>query len=420
MRGFRRGFSVSLALATALGCVPIVSVQNAPDGGSRDAGPTDAGSFAPAAHLAYPMLPDHGGPKLSPLRVVSVVAPDEPYADPLKAFGDALVKSRWLAALAPAFAVAATGTHVMVRGEHVQPGTSFTQAAMNAYIKAAVATASPSPEPDGHTVYVLYLPPGTVLDNAGTPDTTCALVPYHTEYGTLGDAMAVLNRCPTGFADQLEMFTVVASHEIIEAATDPQPSVNPAWELWVDTGQPVYQASLWNQVEVASSMENGDLCIGTKLVEDGFGYQRVYTNAAGAAAADPCVPALPVPFYSVTVDPTSTGWFPVAAGQTLTVPLTGWSSAPSADWFVTVETFDLHQAHFTAHVESPTQQAVGQVTYRTTNNGRSLSLVAKAPATAARGWWGVVKLWSWKSDAQGNTPAGEDYSHEALVGLYVP
>src|SRR5204862_8266577 len=122
------------------------------------------------------------------------------------------------------------------------------------------------------------------------------LVPYHVPYGARGDGMAVLNRCPAGFSSQLEMFEIVAAHEIAEAATDPTGAV---WILWVDRGTPVQQASLWNQEETASSVEIGDLCIGTRITEGGHEYQRVFSNRAAQTGGDPCVPALPVPFFNV-------------------------------------------------------------------------------------------------------------------------
>jgi hypothetical protein len=354
------------------------------------------------------------------LRVVSVMAVDEPYAADLTAFGDALVHSAWLASWAPEYNIATTASHVVVKGPHVAPGTSYTQAAMDEYINTAVQAAVPAPNIDGKTVFVLYLPPGTVFDNHGTPDTGCALVPYHIGYGALGDGMAVLNRCNSGFTSQLEMFEVVAGHEIAEAATDSNPIANPAWQLYVEQGQTAPQASVWNQEEIASSIENGDECIGTRITETGVEYQRIFSNVAAAHGGDPCVPALAVPFFNVSPDPATNGWIQVTAGQPLDVPLNAWSTAPTADWIATADPFDLHNARFTAHVVSATTTQIGGVTYRTTNNAKPLTLHVQIPTSAASGWWGVVKIWSWHTDAIGAPLPGEDIAHEGLVGLFVP
>src|SRR5262249_3116358 len=159
-------------------------------------------------------------------------------------------------------------------------GTSFTQAEMKQYIADAVAAAVPSPAPDGHTVYVLYLPPGSMMVVDGAPDTACAGIPYHTGYGPLGDGMAVLNRCPISFPSQLDMFTAVAAHEIAEAATDSNPNKDPAWEMWSDDASAPWTSSVWNEVELESSAENGDLCISTRVEEQGFAFQRIFSNVA--------------------------------------------------------------------------------------------------------------------------------------------
>ena len=380
----------------------------------------DAATFVPAPHLAWPQLPDHGGHRLTPLRVVSVMAVDEPYAADLTTFGDALVHSAWLASWATEYNLATTGTHVVVTGPHVAPGTSYTQAMMNAYIMNAVQAASPAPTVNGKTVYVFYLPPGTVFDDNGTPDTACALVPYHVGYGMLGDGMAALNRCPAGFTSQLEMFEVVAAHEIAEAASDPRPAADPAWELYVEQGQTAPQASLWNQEEIASSIENGDECIGTRIQDGAVEYQRIFSNLAAQQGGDPCVPALPGPFFNVSPDPATNGWIQVAAGQTLDVPLSSWSTAPTQDWIATADPFDMNSARFPAHLVSATTTSIGGVTYRTTNNGRPLTLNVTIPASATSGWWGVVKIWSQQLDTAGNPVPGQDIAHEGLVGFYVP
>ena len=163
-----------------------------------------------------------------------------------------------VASWASEYGLTGTPSHVQILGAHVDAGTSYTQAQMNAYIAQTVAAASPSPAPDGRTVYVLFLPPGTTMVVGGAPDTNCLGVPYHTGYGTLGDGMAVLNRCPGSFPSQIDMFTTVAAHEIAEAATDSNPSSNPAWEMWVANTASPWDSSVWNEVEMENAAEIGD------------------------------------------------------------------------------------------------------------------------------------------------------------------
>jgi hypothetical protein len=397
---------------------PDASLDAANCGAKCDDPNSDGGTFAPAPHLAWPQLPDHGGPRLTPLRVVTVMAVDEPYAAQLTAFGDALVQSAWLASWAPEYNVATTATHLVVTGPHVAPGTAYTQDMMNAYIMNAVQAASPSPIGDGKTVYVLYLPPGTVIDNFGTPDTTCARAPYHTDYGATGDAMAVLNRCPSGFASQVEMFEVVAAHEIAEAATDPLWDSQPAWVM-SDANAP-YQESIWTEEEIAGIVENGDLCLLTRIQEGDVEYQRIFSNVAAQQGGDPCVPALSIPFYNVSPDPATNGWIAVTPGQTVDVPLSSWSTASTEDWIVTAHGTGWQGGHFAAKLTSPTTTSIGAFVYNTTNNGRALTLHVTLSANVAPGWWGVVQIWSAHRDAAGNPLPGEDIDHEGLVGFYVP
>jgi hypothetical protein len=308
-----------------------------------------------------------------------------------------------------------------VTGPHVAPGTSFTQDQMNTYIMNAVQAASPSPVGDGKTVYALYLPPGTVLaDSSGAPDMTCALRPYHTEFGTTGDAMAVLDRCPSGYSSQLEMFEVVASHEIAEAATDPSWASDPAWVM--TSGNVPHEASIWNEVETADIAENGDLCLLTRIQEGDVEYQRIFSNVAAQQGGDPCVPALPIPFYNVSPDPSTNGWIAVQPGKTLDVPLSSWSTAPTDDWIVTSHGYDggWSQGPLAVKLVSPTTTSIGSHVYNTTNNGRMLTLHVTIPAGVSSGWYAVAEIWSAHRDAAGNTLPGEDIDHEGLVGFYVP
>jgi hypothetical protein len=412
-------------LADDAGAVGVDASAGAHDDAAGDAGTSDvqdgAITFLAAPHLPWPTILDHGGHILDPLRVVTVVAADEPYAPDLQAFGDSIAASSWFAAFASEYGITGTPTHILVKGAHVASGTSFTQVQMNQYIADTVAAASPPLAPDGRTVYVLFLPPGTTLTVNGAPDTTCSRVPYHAPYGTLGDGMAVLTRCPGSFPSQLAMFTAVAAHEIAEAATNPSYATDPAWGLWVADTKTPWQSSVWNEVEMESSVEIGDLCIFTRTVEKGFALQRIFSNAAAAKGGDPCVPASSVPYFGVSPDPKTGGWFSATAGATVNVPLVGWSTAKTADWLVWPAGGKSKVGPlFPAVLTSATTRTVDTHTYATTNNGNALTLEVSIPPTAASGWWGAVHLWSWHADGSGAYVAGEDFGHESVVGFYVP
>ena len=97
---------------TAAAGIPDAGPEAATEGATPEAGPeptgdaglpaTDASGvpdavspFATAPHLAWPAIPNHGGHMLDPLRIVTVVAEDDPYASELQLFGDSIPASAW-------------------------------------------------------------------------------------------------------------------------------------------------------------------------------------------------------------------------------------------------------------------------------------------------------------------------------------
>jgi len=87
------------------------------------------------------------------------------------------------------------------------------------------------PQPDAgnrlSTLYVVYLPPGTTIHNGGLFELCSSNVAYHTATLIHQWAYAIVPvQCQGSFA----ALTDAATHEIIEAATDPIPG-NPAWTV---------------------------------------------------------------------------------------------------------------------------------------------------------------------------------------------
>jgi hypothetical protein len=114
-----------------------------------------------------------------------------------------------------------------------------------------------------------------------------------------------------------------ASHEIMEASTDPFPYTNTAWDI-VDPNNP------WG----GTGGETADLCEGQTLQQNGFFVQRIWSNTAAALEnVPPCIPAPPGGFYDVSPAPNTTQT--VAAGASTTFTLTGFSTAPIPSWSLT-------------------------------------------------------------------------------------
>jgi hypothetical protein len=202
---------------------------------------------------------------------------------------------------------------------------------------------------------------------------------------------------------------------VIEGATDSRA----AWGLSVPSGTPPWMASIWIEIEGALSVENGDLCIGTRVTESGTVYQRSYSNAAARAGGDPCVPALPLAYFSSSP---AQPWYQTTAGATVTIPLTGWSTAPTTDWVVTsrVEGRSDTTLAFTSQITSPVTATIAGRTRNMLTNGRTAMLRVTVPAGAPSGTWASILINNFHLDASGKAPPGEDYSHQSVVGVYIP
>jgi hypothetical protein len=147
-------------------------------------------------------------------------------------------------------------------------------------------------------IYVLFFPDGTTVTQ-GNGASCSSFGGYHNSfyYGPDGStvAYAVIPRCGTfGALSGFDAVTGTASHELAEAATDP------------DVGSGVHAA--FGQVDsahlfwevVLGGGEIGDLCAQfptafykpSEATMSGYTVQRVWSNQQAAAGNDPCLPAL--------------------------------------------------------------------------------------------------------------------------------
>jgi hypothetical protein len=318
--------------------------------GKADGAGSDDGTFAPAPHREFPLLEQGLGTVMTDMELVTIVTPETANATKLFAFGDALVQSDWFEQMGGEYGVGpARGSYHLVGPEPTESLTN--RPAYLAYLDAALASDPAAPRPDGHTMYVEYLPCSS--EGGG----------HHTAYGTLGDALAIIDQC-----DGIGM--AAASHEIAEAVTDtsvPQPSggyVDGFRLPKLPDGTPMWPGAPWLTYNLGwdvdvyqPNVENADLCGGTHMITNGFLYQRSFSNVAAMAGGDPCVPALPIPYYSTT---TEQDWYAGAEGSTVTIPITGWSTAPTADWQVTASVMRNRPAlAYSANVDATTMNNGG-------------------------------------------------------------
>ena len=365
---------------------------------------------APASvpHRAFPQVTFGGGRVLSSMRLVVITAAGDPLATELGQFCSAIVTSKYWSQVTAEYGLGAPRgcTHVV--------GAAITASTMNdTQMKQYIANSIGATQPDGGTMYVLYLPPSVSFAGG----TTCAYSGYHEPYGTLGDGWGVVERCQFDFASMLESLTIVGSHEILEAATDPGDTGG--WGQYPTSAQPWTQ-SAWLPYGAGYPVEVADYCISSRVIENGIAYQRILSNAAAAKGDDPCVPALSVPYYNLTVPQ---DWYAVAPGATVDIPLTGWSTGSAAMWEISAAAAESSMPPpvvASRVIESP-PVTIGSTTYHAMTSGQTATMHVTMGSAAPSGSWRVFWLYSFRVDASGADGIdGDDHDHLWRVGVYVP
>jgi hypothetical protein len=365
------------------------------DGGVlRDAAPAEAGDadsgFVEAPHAALPQVPNDGGPVVASPRIVTITFAGYAQDATMKSFADWVVGSSWLAQVGHDYGVG-QGVHVA----HVVLQMTAPQTASDldtqALIEQKIGDGTlPSPfDVDagadggvdagsgvaGGYLYVLFYPQGTTATGfLGGPD-TCAdlgggqyIGGYHweTQSGAYHVPYAVIPTCSDASGvEGAPDIEISASHEILEASTDPFPYTNTGYAL-TDPSNP------WTYTDG----EVADLCEGQTLQQAGFSVQRIWSNTAAAAGTTPCIPAPSEGFYDVSPSPNTTQT--VAAGSSVTFTLTGFSTTPLPPW--TLQAF----AGYGTFV--PTLD----LSVSTIDNGQTATLKVTVPSTAgAQGYASV-------------------------------
>lgn len=317
----------------------------APDGGA-------AGTFVPAAHPALPQVLSWGGPVLAAPKVRPIVYTNEKSAADLSAFMQELAHTTYWATTTAEYGVGPLTILPTVTVPEDAP-VVMTDADLQSTLVANTSGSDPLwGAADPSVVYLFVIPDGSNVD-AG-PSSCCTYTGgYHFEVaaGSVSVPYAVACSCPF-FHDptrlQLDERTTVISHELVEAATDPFPSSNTAYDL-VD--QPDV---IWN--DVSRGGELADMCelsTDSHFVPSGSKYmvQRTWSNAAARKAQNPCVPyGTTAPYFSsfpvldtVPFGPQGlpTRGVKVPFGQSRTIDVDLFSAAPTnGTWTVSAVDFD--------------------------------------------------------------------------------
>ena len=251
----------------------------------------------PRMHPALPAVTYQGGRQLHKVEVVTVVWGNDPLAADLATFAKWLDSSGYYDEVDQAYSL----SHGTASGPFAipdPPPALLKDSAVGPLLRDQIAKkVLPPPGPD--TLYVLYLPPGVKSTNGGG-ETGCQQYDgYHWWASTGMDTpkkmpYAVIPACHGD--EQFQWDTYIATHEITEAMTDPEP---PSGYL------------IPGQIE----SEVADLC--SPLFVDwgapiGDGGTTTYRLArfwsiknAQAGDLDPCVPIPPEPYhwFNAAIDP---------------------------------------------------------------------------------------------------------------------
>ncbi len=371
------------------------------DAGGDDVGATDAAQDSPAdagfveaPHDRLPQIPANGGPVIAAPKIVTVTFTGYDQDATMKAFGDWVVSSSWLTAVGHDYGVGA-GVHTA----HVvlpAPPSTVSDLDVQSLLEQKLGDGTlPSAEgPDAGSVdagpgvpggylYVFFYPSSTTTGSFLGGPTTCVdvggghfLGGYHweTQSGAYHVPYAVVPECKgAGGVEGPGDLEVAASHEIMEASSDPFPYSETAYAI-IDPNDP------W----VATAGEVGDLCEGQVTQEAGFSAQRIWSNSAAAADAPPCVPTPPGGFYNVSPSPQGTQI--VAAGSSVTFTLTGFSTQPAAPW--SLDALSFGQASF---------QPTAVLSTHSIANGATATLTVTVPAGTASQSYAAVFLSSYRA-----------------------
>ncbi len=396
--------SPALALALLLAGCGSSSPSTTSTGGSGTGGATGTSSAGtggavgtgggavgyPAPHPPMPQVVSEKGPVMTAPKLVSISFMGDTLQGDIDAFTTQIVaaKDYWSGATSEY----GVGPLSALPPQHLTetPATALADADVQQWLTGKINGGGGFPQPDGNTLYVIYYPATTTVTLDGGSLCT-EFEGYHSDYAiTAGQYVtyAVVGRCPPPVAGlaEIDEVTAEASHEIIEAATDPLPQDKPAY-IDVDADHRAWEL-------VGGGAEIGDLCAPfpdsfynptgiTNLV------QRVWSNAAAAAGHDPCQPngaspyfnAAPVLTEKVTLSGSSivTQGVTIPVGTSKTVELDLYSDAPtSGPWKVSA--LDVTSAFFgdAPALSFSFDKTSGQ-------NGDKLHLTIKAISTPSMG-----------------------------------
>jgi hypothetical protein len=324
-------------------------VQPAADSGSGSDATGEAGTGYPAPHPPMPEVTDLGGPVMTAPKFVVITFAGDSMAAQIDDFASKVASSTtyWSGTTAE-YGVGPVASVLDISVAET-PAANLADSDVQAWLAAKLAGpeagtlegGAPWPQPDVNTLYMIYYPSGVSISQGG--GTSCnQFYGYHDDFAFSGGYVtySVIARCASfPGTSAIDSIAAIASHEFVEAATDPQAQDHPAYY------QPDADHAAWGFL---GGGEVGDMCasfgnVFYKPTDLPYLVQRTWSNKAAAASLDPCEPDGVMPNFnaaavlndSVTVGGAATKGVKIAAGATGSVTLDLYSSGPtSGPWSV--------------------------------------------------------------------------------------
>jgi hypothetical protein len=370
------------------------SVLGACGGGSTTEGGN--GDF-PAPHPAMPRVISLGGPVMTAPKIVEITFQGDSLQAEIDTFMEQLAGATayWKGATAEYGVGPLADVTSVTLAE--KPAAQLADSDVQVWLKEKILM-NQVPQADENTIYLIYYPSSTVVTMGG--GSLCGMTGandfqgYHDDFAISPGkyvTYAIAGRCPSPVPNLAEINEVSAeaSHELIEAATDPLPTDNPAY-IAVDPNHLAWELIAGPEVADMCAV-NPDAFYNPTGVADLV--QRVWSNAAAAASHDPCQPNGSTPYFNsapVLTDtvqipntvfgPLETQGVDIPIGTSKTIEVDLYSDAPTpGPW--TVSAIDLSSTFFGA-----TSPALSFSFDKTTGqNGDKLHLTIKALAAGPLG-----------------------------------
>ena len=303
----------------------------------------------------------------------------------LTSFNQWIVASQWLQAAGADYGVG-TGSvlEVVQRTDAAPAKIDDTQIVSQLYAGLADGTLPRPASGLADVLYMIYYPLQTTV--TGPAGTSCVdFGGYHNSArrGGVELSYAVVAACPGALPTltDVESREIVASHELIEAVTDPLPLNHPSFVFADPT-------SSW--FGVFGGAEIGDLCQrgdGKEIWrESGFVAQRAWSISAAAAEHDPCVPGGAMDYVNLVAQPVGVPRIAPGGHQAITLRGAASGAAQGTSWTIEAVSLSPASAAETLKLSAPMIE-----------DGATVSLDVAVPASAQLG---SVALFGVRSDTQ--------------------